>query len=154
VSEDAALPPTDAEESILVQNPVRCRRSEVDGLAGWLRRLVAALAPDRPSLTLRLVGDPEMRRLNATYRAQDRSTDVLSFPGQLDPRSPHLGDVAVSVPTARRQAAAGGHSLPRELRILILHGVLHCLGYDHEVDDGQMVRLEKSLREQWIPDDE
>jgi len=141
---------TDSRESICVQNAVRCPRSEFAHLEEWLMELVVALAPDRPSLTVRLVGDVEMRRLNATFRAQNRSTDVLSFPGHADPRSPHLGDVAISVPTARRQAVAAGHSLSRELRVLALHGVLHCLGYDHEVDDGEMFDLERRLREDWI----
>lgn len=142
------------DDAICVQNPVRCRRTDLAGLSEWLRSLVGTLAPDRPSFTLRLVGDPEMRRLNSTYRGQDKSTDVLSFPGQEDSPSPYLGDVAIAVPTARRQAATCGHALPRELRILALHGVLHCLGYDHEVDDGRMARREQALRERWIPDHE
>ena len=56
----------------------------------------------------------------------------------------------ISVPTARRQARAAGHSAERELRLLLLHGVLHCLGYDHETDEGEMERLERRLRRRWL----
>ena len=62
----------------------------------------------------------------------------------------HLGDVLISVPVARRQAGEAGHAVERELQILLLHGVLHCLGYDHETDQGQMARLERRLRRAWI----
>jgi probable rRNA maturation factor len=56
----------------------------------------------------------------------------------------------VSVPTARRQAQAAGHEVAHELRVLLLHGVLHCLGFDHETDDGTMERLERRLRRKWL----
>ena len=95
------------------------------------------------------MSDREIRRLNATYRRQDRTTDVLSFLDEDD----DLGDVAISVPAARRQAAEGRHGVERELRILMLHGLLHCLGHDHETDDGTMERLERRLRRRWIEDD-
>ena len=78
-----------------------------------------------------LVSDPEMRRLNARWRKQDRTTDVLAF-AQEGPARGLLGDVVISIPTARRQARERGHSLPDELRVLLIHGVLHLLGYDHE----------------------
>ena len=79
----------------------------------------------------------------------DAATDVLSFPGGATPEGRHLGDMVVAVPTARRQAAAAGHPVERELRSLLLHGVLHCLGHDHETDDGDMERLERRLRRRW-----
>lgn len=118
-------------------------------LRPWLEPLLADLAPGRGSFTARFVSDREMRRLNREYRHRDRPTDVLSFPGDGfsgDGGEDHLGDVVVAIPTARRQAAAAGHPLSRELRILLLHGVLHCLGYDHETDDGTMEQLERRLR--------
>jgi probable rRNA maturation factor len=71
---------------------------------------------------------------------------VLSFPGE----EGHLGDILISVPTARRQAAEAGHGAERELRTLLLHGVLHCLGHDHETDGGEMERLERRLRKAWL----
>ncbi len=103
---------------------------------------------------MRFVSDREMRRLNRTFRHQDRPTDVLSFPGDESPIAPaHLGDIAVSVPTARRQASKLGHSVDRELRILLLHGILHCLGHDHETDDGTMERLERRWRSVFVDGD-
>jgi probable rRNA maturation factor len=119
-------------------------------LRGWLERLVADLAPETDSFAVRFVGDRTMRRLNRVFRAKDRTTDVLSFPGGRSPEGVHLGDVVVSVPQAARQAAAGEHSIARELRLLALHGALHCLGYDHETDDGEMSRLERRLRRRYL----
>jgi probable rRNA maturation factor len=75
---------------------------------------------------------------------------VLSFPGGASPDGRHLGDVVISVPHAGRQARAAGRSLARELRVLLLHGLLHCLGHDHERDGGEMERLERRLRRRWI----
>ena len=78
---------------------------------------------------------------------------MLSFPGDETPEGHHLGDVVIAVPVAERQAAAAGHSLDRELRLLALHGLLHCLGYDHETDHGEMEAREDELRRRWIGDD-
>lgn len=109
------------------------------------------IVPD-PSTTLavRFVSDREMRRLNRDYRDRDATTDVLSFPGGETPEGPHLGDIAISVPAARRQARRRNHSVSRELRVLMLHGLLHCMGYDHETDDGEMLRFERRMRRRWI----
>jgi probable rRNA maturation factor len=127
-------------------NPNHYRESGVRRLRPWLAALVVELAPEAGSLGVRFVGDREMRRTNRQFRGQDRTTDVLSFPGE----EGHLGDVLISVPTARRQAAAAGHGVDRELKTLLLHGVLHCLGYDHETDQGEMERLERRLRRTWL----
>jgi probable rRNA maturation factor len=121
------------------------------GLARWLDGVVGALAPDASSFAVRFVGDRTMRRLNRVFRGKDATTDVLSFPGAASPEGRHLGDVVVSVPQAVRQAAELGHSPGRELRLLLLHGVLHCLGHDHESDDGEMDRLERRLRRRFLP---
>ena len=135
----------------MLQNPCRYPEAGARRHRGWIEPLVADLA-DTASLTVRFVSDREMRRLNATYRRLDKTTDVLSFPGEAEGLEPYLGDVVVSVPTARRQATVRRHSVERELRILMLHGLLHCLGYDHETDDGKMERLERRLRQRWIDD--
>jgi probable rRNA maturation factor len=116
----------------------------------WLTTLVRTVAPSARSLGVRFCADPAMRSLNRAHRGKDQTTDVLSFPGGDTPEGYHLGDIVISVPQARRQAAAAGHSLAREIRILLLHGVLHCLGYDHETDDGAMDRLERRLRRRWL----
>lgn len=148
---------------IQLQNPGRDRSVQARRLRPWLERLVAELAPGAGSLVVRFVSDREMQRFNSTYRGKDRPTDVLSFAGDLDGSAApgsgfedpekaavHLGDIVISLPTARRQAVGAGHPIQRELRLLLLHGVLHCLGHDHETDGGEMERLEKGLRQRWI----
>ncbi len=105
----------------------------------------AAGAASAFSLGVRFAGDRAMRRANREFRGKDQTTDVLSFPGD----GAHLGDILISVPQARRQAAAG-RDPAREIQVLLLHGVLHCLGHDHEVDGGEMERLERRLRRRWI----
>ena len=119
-------------------------------LGPWVERLAAALAPERDSFAVRFVGDRTMRAFNRDFRGRDRTTDVLSFPGEPGPDGWPLGDVAISVPQAARQAAAQGHALARELRLLILHGALHCLGHDHETDGGEMAALELRLRRRYL----
>jgi probable rRNA maturation factor len=86
----------------------------------------------------------EMKRLNREFRRKDKATDVLSFPAE--PDSALAGEIALSAEIAARNARALGHSPAEEVKILVLHGVLHLRGYDHEEDDGQMARLEKKLR--------
>ena len=92
-------------------------------------------------------GDSAMRKLNRTYRAKDQTTDVLSFPS--DPTgggSGFLGDLIDSAPEARRQAKRSGSPFDRVVEKLLLHGLLHLLGYDHEIDNGEMDELERKLR--------
>lgn len=89
-----------------------------------------------------ITGDAELRRLNLRFRGKDYATDVLSFPGG----DGHLGDLAISSARARAQARDFGHTTENELRILMLHGVLHLLGMDHEKDAGRMARAEKRWR--------
>lgn len=95
-------------------------------------------------LSLVLAGDRLLQRLNREFRGQDRPTDVLSFPG--DGGEAGLGDVVISVESAERNARGLGRTLPQELDVLALHGLLHVLGHDHETDDGTMDRLERRLR--------
>ena len=137
---------------IVLQNPNRYPEISARRLRPWLARLLASVAPRQESLGVRFCSDREMRRVNRGFRGQDKTTDVLSFPGE----DGHVGDILISVPTARRQAAgaaAGGHTVEQELRTLLLHGVLHCLGYDHETDDGEMDRVERRLRRTWLRED-
>jgi probable rRNA maturation factor len=135
-----------SDPEIVLQNPNHYPEAGARRLRPWLAALLAALAPGRESLGVRFVGDREMRRVNRQFREKDKPTDVLSFPGE----ETHLGDILISVPTARRQAGEAGHGIDRELKTLLLHGVLHCLGYDHETDDGEMERLERRLRKKWL----
>ncbi|MCY3934217.1 MAG: GTPase Era [Acidobacteria bacterium] len=124
----------------------RCREC-LPGLRAVARETVAELAPAAATFTLRLVDDEEMRELSRRYRQLDRATDVLSFPGEETPEGRHLGDVVISVETA---ASRDGATLERELKVLALHGILHCLGYDHETDDGEMEALESRLRTRFL----
>lgn len=144
---------------IVLQNPNRYPEVRAARLRPWLAGLLAAVAPRAVSFGVRFCSDREMRRVNLSFRNLDKPTDVLSFPGEEDgdEDTGHLGDVLISVPTARRQAAAGYHGVETvelELRTLLLHGVLHCLGYDHETDDGEMDRVERRLRRTWLRDSE
>jgi probable rRNA maturation factor len=93
-----------------------------------------------------LTTDESIRRLNRQFRGRNKATDVLSFPAGLSPAIKIAGDLAISVPTARRQALECGHSLATEIKILMLHGLLHLAGYDHETDEGEMARREQKLR--------
>ncbi len=87
-----------------------------------------------------------MRTLNRRFRRIDRPTDVLSFPPfKESSSSSFLGDLVIDVPYAARQARRRGHAVSREIRILLAHGLLHLLGYDHETDDGTMFRLQGRL---------
>jgi probable rRNA maturation factor len=127
----------------------------------------------RGEVSVLLTTDKAIRRLNRQFRGKDKATDVLSFPalthisktgnhgapahdsksgksfGELraGKGAPTIaGDLAVSVDTARKQAAALGHALAIEIKVLMLHGLLHLAGYDHETDEGEMARREESLR--------
>ena len=128
----------------------RGRAVAAPGLAAWLRRVAPVRA--RGVVSVALVSDRFIRALNRSYRRNDYATDVLSFsanpkPPSPDPfRKPFLGDIVIARGVARRQARAAGHAERTELRILALHGLLHLLGYDHEQDNGRMLRLERRLR--------
>lgn len=104
----------------------------------------------RGRVSVLLTTDASIRRLNREFRGKDKATDVLSFPADpipgLKAAEQIAGDLALSVPTARRQAVAQGHPLATELKVLLLHGLLHLAGYDHETDEGQMARRERQLR--------
>ncbi len=92
-----------------------------------------------------------MRTLNRKFRKKNKTTDVLTFPADESDADPQakgrpLGDIVISIDQARRQAADQRHSLATEARYLILHGILHALGYDHETDRGEMNALELEVR--------
>ncbi len=149
-STEISASPGDGVCEISLQNPCRYPEAAARRIRPWLSRLVAALAPKAESLSVRFASDRELSRLNRTFRSKEGPTDVLSFPGEITAEGRHLGDLAISVPRARQQAENAGHSTDRELRLLLLHGLLHCLGYDHEVDDGTMETVEARLRRRWL----
>jgi probable rRNA maturation factor len=124
------------------RTPPDFRRRNVERFA---RRLAVEVAKGQPFACL-ISGDAELRRLNREFRGKDYATDVLSFPAA--PPADSLGDLAISLGRARVQAREFGHSIEQEVAILMLHGLLHLLGYDHETDHGQMARAEKRWRTQ------
>ncbi len=97
-------------------------------------------------VTVLLTTGAAIRKLNRRFRGKNKTTDVLSFPAEGIGAEEIAGDLAISVPTAMKQAIEQGHSLSMEIKVLILHGLLHLAGYDHEVDEGQMARRERLLR--------
>jgi probable rRNA maturation factor len=114
-------------------------------LARFLREAQVA-AKVRSEVTVFLTTDAEIRRLNRRFRGKDKATDVLSFAADGPAAKEVAGDLAISVPTALRQASERRHSLSTEIKVLMLHGVLHLAGFDHEADDGEMARRERLLR--------
>jgi probable rRNA maturation factor len=97
-------------------------------------------------VTVLLTTDVAIRKLNRQFRHKDKATDVLSFPAEGIGAEEIAGDLAISVPTALRQSVEQNHSLAVEVKVLILHGLLHLAGHDHEADAGQMARRERLLR--------
>jgi probable rRNA maturation factor len=93
-----------------------------------------------------LARDATLRKLNRQFRGKDKATDVLSFPPADLGASKHGGDLAISFEIAQRQAEEHGHTLSEELRVLMLHGLLHLAGMDHDTDDGEMSEREAKLR--------
>ena len=100
----------------------------------------------RGQVSVLLTTDGKIRRMNRQFRGKNAATDVLSFPAPEMAAGEVAGDLAISVDTARRQSGDQGHSLSIEIKVLMLHGLLHLAGYDHEHDDGAMARREQLLR--------
>lgn len=124
-------------------------RRSVEGVSASALERFAARARRATGLSGRMdvliTTDRDLRALNRRFRRKDRATDVLSFAGE----NGAAGDIAISAETAARNARRLGHSTAAELKVLILHGVLHLAGYDHEGDRGQMARREQRLRRQF-----
>ena len=95
-------------------------------------------------IELILTNDEEIKKLNKQYRNKDIPTDVLSFPLENLPGVP-LGSIVISLDTAKKGALEFGHSIEDEIKLLFIHGLLHLLGYDHEVDNGEMREKEKEI---------
>ncbi len=114
------------------------------------RAILAALEQKGAELTVALVGDEEMHALNRQYRDKDRPTDVLAFAMREGVRVAGderiLGDVVISLDTAERQARRRRRTLAEEVRTLLIHGVLHLLGYDHERSTGEARRMKAKER--------
>lgn len=118
--------------------PASLRKTPIERFARTLQKEAAK----GRAFDILITGDTELRRLNREFRGKDYATDVLSFPAA----GHFLGDIAISLGRARAQAREFGHTLEQEVEILMLHGVLHLLGHDHENDSGAMARAEKRWR--------
>ncbi len=151
------------------QRAVRVARRPLESFFG---RVLEEMQLRDSDVTICFVSDAEIARMNWAFRKKKGPTDVLSFPAETKRRKriytenaedterteksrarrksakveSYLGDIAIAPLTARRYAKKNGRSLSKELRVLILHGVLHLLGYDHETDRGEMDRMERKLR--------
>ena len=129
----------------VILNRQRRHRVSVSRLRQFVNLLSHRLRLDSQTFTIVLVSDRAIRRLNRDFRNQDKPTDVLSFPIGPEARphldKPGIGDMILSVETARRQAFSRHHSLERELCVLVIHGLLHLLGYDHEDNEGDIPQL-------------
>lgn len=133
---------------VLVRSQLRRAGLMRAALARLAQRIIAAAGEPEAQLSVLLVGDRRMRRLNRRYRGRDYPTDVLAFPMREagGPASPLLGDVVISLPQAIRQAEGDGHSLDLELATLLIHGTLHLLGYDHERGGRAAERMRRKER--------
>ncbi len=156
----------------MILNRQRAVRVARRPLELFLRRVKNELDLGESDVTVCLVSEAEIARMNEAFRKKKGPTDVLSFPAdrqhrifasrrkriytegaensrekqELRTAVTYLGDIAIAPETAGRYAKKNGRSLSKELRVLILHGVLHLLGYDHETDRGEMDRIERKLR--------
>lgn len=126
-----------------VVNRQRRLQLDTEAWSTFATKALGAIGQNESSATVAFVSDKRIRELNRQFRGIDKATDVLSFPAE---EETNLGDVAISVETAAIQAKENGLTLDREIAQLILHGLLHLAGYDHETDNGLMNRLELKLR--------
>ncbi len=142
-----------------IENRQKAVPVKMHALLDFTNRVKLQLGLAQHSMAILLINDRQMARLNETYRHKKGTTDVLSFPSEerqrpsnlrqalKKVRDAQLGDIAISPVVAKRNARRYGRNLTEEIQILILHGILHLLGYDHETDRGQMEQVESRLRQ-------
>ena len=128
---------------IEVVNRQRTKKVDTETWSEFADKALEAIGKHGSSATIAFVSDKNIHKLNRQFRNVDKPTDVLSFPAG---EETNLGDIAISVETAAAQAKENGLTFDAEIAQLILHGLLHLSGYDHETDDGEMNRLELKLR--------
>ena len=135
---------------IEIINRQRRRKIETKQWRAFGEEALKSIGAKKPNLTIVFVGDNAIRELNRRFRGKDYATDVLSFPSAAEPfeteNRSHLGEVVISVQRATAQAQSNRLSFENEVKQLILHGLLHLCGYDHETDNSEMNRLELRLR--------
>ena len=126
-----------------VVNRQRGKKVDTEAWSNFAVKALNAIGKHESSATIAFVSDESIRQLNQQFRNIDKATDVLSFPADDET---NLGDIAISVQTAAVQAKENGLTFENEIAQLILHGLLHLSGYDHETDNGEMNKLELRLR--------
>ena len=126
-----------------VVNRQRGKKIDTEAWSRFAVKALDAIGKQESSATIAFVSNQRIRSLNRQFRNIDKATDVLSFPAE---EEANLGDIAISVETAAAQAKENGLTFETEIAQLILHGLLHLSGYDHETDNGEMNRLELRLR--------
>ena len=133
-----------------IVNRQRTHALKIESWRDFAEQALKAIARATPNATIVFVSDAAIKKLNQQFRGKNYATDVLSFPTQAEnfetENQSHLGEVVISLERAAAQAKANGLTLRNEVQQLILHGLLHLCGYDHESDDGEMNRLELKLR--------
>jgi len=132
----------------MISNRQRAVRLPIRSLEQFFVRAMKEVRLPRDAASVCLVTNGQIKKWNAAYRGKNKPTDVLSFPSEDDAPAgaKYLGDIAIAPVVARQNALFYGRTLNQELEILILHGILHLMGYDHETDTGQMDRREQRLR--------
>jgi rRNA maturation RNase YbeY len=135
---------------VLVRSQLRRARFDQSRIVRLAQAILSSVGEKTADLGVMLIGDRSMRRLNRRYRKKDRTTDVLAFSMREGPcpSSTLIGDVVISVPTAAKQADQLGRSLDEELTVLLVHGILHLCGYDHERSKRDARRMQQ--RERWV----
>ena len=146
------------QKALAIENRQRAVAVKIAPLEAFFRKICVEIGLGYPPASVCFVTDREMKRLNRRYRKKSKTTDVLSFPSEVRPRPASLGsvaatlrrkflgDIAISPTVARRNGKRRDRSVAGEIRILLLHGILHLMGYDHEGDRGEMERVEAKLR--------
>jgi probable rRNA maturation factor len=146
---DPSPKPASVKQTVVPAPPREIQIPSARTLSRFLTTAQAAVRL-RGQVTVLLTTDAAIRKLNRRFRGKNKATDVLSFPSEGPIRGTGAeqiaGDLAISVTTALSQATEQGHSLSTEIKVLVLHGLLHLAGYDHEADDGKMARRERLLR--------
>ena len=137
---------------VLIRNEYPKIKVDTGKIKQQIGRVLSSLDCNEYEISILFIGDKGIRDLNQRFRGVDRSTDVLSFPQLFEELSETsgtliLGDVAISLETALRQTKKHGLSLEEELTLLLIHGILHLLGYDHEISDHEEERMRKKTRE-------
>ncbi len=132
---------------VLVKSNLPKPRIAPNKIKGLTKKILQLLGIRADEVSIMFISDDEMKYYNQTYRGVPEPTDVLSFPleGLTPEGKRNLGDIIISLETASRQAEELGHSLEQEVKILLIHGLIHLLGYDHTTDQGEMEAKEREI---------